>query len=117
MCGWVMVSGLVAGCAVGPDGRVLDYSEPALYVNAPPPNPYTESIPAAPYSGATWVKGYWDWAGGRHVWRPGRYEPARDGRVYQQPEWRRMDDGRWQLNRGGWTNRNERYYRPGSDRS
>lgn len=71
-----------------------------LFVNAAPPAPRYETIPA-PRSGYVWTPGYWNWEGNRHVWTAGRWEQERQGYQYQRSEWQRHNDG-WRLNRGGW---------------
>ena len=64
-----------------------------VYVNygAPPPA-YYERVPAVRV-GYTWVPGYWEWRGHRHVWVAGRYVRTRPGHVHYAPHWRRDADG------------------------
>jgi hypothetical protein len=72
----------------------------SIFVNAAPPAPRYESIPA-PRTGQVWAPGFWNWDGGRHVWVAGHWETARNGYQYQRTEWARDNSG-WRLNRGGW---------------
>jgi hypothetical protein len=53
----------------------------------------TEAPDAGPRDGGVWVDGYWHWDGVRHVWVPGRWQPAAP---YYQRDWagRRPDSGR-----------------------
>lgn len=71
-----------------------------IFVNAAPPTPRYESIPA-PRDGYVWAPGFWNWENNRHVWIAGRWEAARNGYQYQRAEWQRDNTG-WRLNRGGW---------------
>jgi hypothetical protein len=95
----------LGGCAVAPVGPVYTsgyYDDGAVVANVAPPTPYMETIPVAPFAGAIWIGGFWDWSSGRHVWRPGHYERPRPGFSYRQPSWTHGSDGRWMLHRGGW---------------
>jgi hypothetical protein len=68
------------------------YYQPHAYQGAPqaaadgqliaqaPPSPLMEEIPPAPYDGAVWCDGYWNWTGVTYVWVGGRYlAPPRAG--------------------------------------
>ena len=91
----VGAAALLTACAVAPvDG--------ALYAPIAPPIAQVETIPMVPYAGAIWINGFWDWDGGRHVWRAGHYEHGRPGYDFHQPTWAHAPDGRWHLDRGGW---------------
>lgn len=94
----------LSGCAVVPAGPAGAYYGDGEYIAGAgvPPAPYVEAIPVAPFVGAVWVGGFWDWSGGRHVWRPGHYEHPRPGFTYRQPGWHVAPGGRWMLHRGGW---------------
>ena len=93
---------LLGGCAVVPaPGYDYEYGD-VVTANVAPPVPYVEAVPVAPFVGAVWVGGYWDWAGGRHVWYPGHYEHPRTGWSYRQPGWTHGSGGQWTLHRGGW---------------
>lgn len=96
---------LLSGCAVVPATPVYGtgyYDGEYIAGASAPPAPYVETIPVAPFVGAIWIGGFWDWVGGRHVWRPGHYEHPRPGFAYHQPGWHAGPDGRWMLHRGGW---------------
>jgi len=67
---------------------------------APPPAVRYEPIPP-PRASQVWVRGYWAWDGNDYHWVPGRWERARVGYVYVQPEWVHHPEG-WQFRQGGW---------------
>jgi hypothetical protein len=45
-----------------------------VYIGAAPPPLRYEVRPAMPGPGYVWVDGYWNWYGGRYVWRPGVWQ-------------------------------------------
>ncbi|MCE4537828.1 hypothetical protein LXT12_11260 [Pelomonas sp. P7] len=93
---------LLSACVVVPAHHAGYYeAAPAVVVDAPPPAPYAEVVPVAPYPGAVWINGYWGWSGGRHYWVPGYYERARPGYRYEPHRWENHG-GRWHLRVGGW---------------
>jgi len=81
---------LAAGCVVGAARRPTQ----AEAAGGPPPQPERERTagdafvtpesseakpdapPGPPPPGKVWRSGYWHWEGSRHVWVPGRWEPA-----------------------------------------
>ena len=65
-----------------------------------PPAPYAEVVPVAPYVGAVWFAGYWNWYGGRYAWVPGRWGYGRPGYAWQPYRWAPYGHG-WALS-GGW---------------
>ena len=95
--------GLV-GCVVAPvPPAQYGYGAPAYdVVNVPPPAPQYEVVGVAPYPGAIWISGYWNWSGNRHHWVPGRYERPRPGYRWQPHRWDRSPRGGWYLQGGGW---------------
>lgn len=101
-----MGAAALSGCVVAPVGPAYGgggyYDSNMVVANVPPPAPYVEAVPVAPFVGAVWIGGFWDWSGGRHVWHPGRYERPRPGFAYRQGGWSHGPDGRWMLHRGGW---------------
>lgn len=44
-----------------------------VYVNAAPPAPIAETIPASPGYGYAWMPGHYRWNGYRYVWVGGHY--------------------------------------------
>ncbi|PIG09242.1 YXWGXW repeat-containing protein [Comamonas sp. 26] len=94
----------LTGCVVAPTAPAYGYGGD-ITASVAPPAPYVETIPVAPVVGSIWIGGFWDWEGGRHVWRPGHYEHARPGYTYRQPAWRPGGGGQWMLHRGGWERR------------
>jgi len=100
------VVALLPACIVVPahrSGYVGGYGGggPEIVVDAPPPAPYVEVVPALPYAGAVWIGGYWGWSSGRHQWVPGHYERPRAGYRYAPNRWEQRG-GRWHLRAGGW---------------
>src|SRR5450830_1469560 len=96
----------LSACVVSPypQSQVV-YTQPApgeIMVGVPPPAPYIEVIPVAPFLGAVWISGYWGWSGGRHQWVPGRYERPRPGYRWEPHHWVQGQRGNWHLRGGGW---------------
>ncbi|MCA9609475.1 MAG: YXWGXW repeat-containing protein [Myxococcales bacterium] len=112
----IVALGLVALTATGCARRVYARSSGTVYVQAaPPPPPATRVVvrPAAPYAGAVWVEGHYQWNGAQYVWVPGHYVQQRQGYVFIQPRWVNRG-GRYTYVAGGW-GRNGRVvhtYRP-----
>ncbi|HET7527179.1 MAG TPA: hypothetical protein VFK10_14650 [Burkholderiaceae bacterium] len=76
--------------------------ETLAVTDVPPPAPYYEVQPVAPFVGAVWIGGYWNWYGGRHVWAPGYWAHPRPGYVWHPYRWAPYGGGRWTLHSGGW---------------
>src|SRR5688500_4102678 len=98
------VVGLVAATVLATSGCVATLrARPATgyVVYEAPPAPRVSVRPAAPYSGAIWVAGNWQWNGGQWVWTEGYWEQPRVGYVYVQPRWARQGRG-WVYVGGGW---------------
>lgn len=102
----------LTGCIVAPVGQPY-YGDPysnlpdtqayaPIYAPIAPPAPYIETVPVAPYMGAVWIGGFWNWSGGRHVWVPGRYDHGRPGYSWNAPRWSPGPRGGWQRSGGGW---------------
>ena len=72
-----------------------------VVVTTPPPAPLVEARPVAPFAGAIWIPGYWQWNGYRHVWVAGRWSAPRAGWHWQPHHWRRTPHG-WIWVRGHW---------------
>lgn len=87
----------------GPTTVVVAPTAPAevVVVQGPPP-PRVEVVYAPPGPGFIWVKGYWSWRSGRHVWIAGRYErPPRGHHHWVEPRWERRG-GRYVFIEGRW---------------
>ena len=93
-------SALLGGCAVVP--APVPVADGDVYTTVAPPTPQYEVVPVAPYVGAVWIGGYWNWYGGRHVWVPGRYVRPRPGYHWQARYWERGPRGGWALHGGHW---------------
>ena len=72
-----------------------------IIVEVEPPAPRVEVVPAAPYEGAVWAPGYWEWRDHRHFWIDGHYEHPRAGYSWRPHGWVRHGHG-WRMNPGGW---------------
>jgi hypothetical protein len=72
----------------------------SYYVTDQPIDPVYDR-PVAPYAGAIWIDGDWNWSGGRYTYTHGRWDKPRQGRRYAPGSWSHDGHGyRW--NRGGW---------------
>lgn len=104
--GALLGAAALVGCAVVPVGPAYGgaayYDDGYVMATVAPPATYYEPVPVIPFVGAVWIGGFWDWSGGRHVWRPGHYEHPRPGFAYHQPGWHAGPNGQWMLHRGGW---------------
>ena len=78
--------------------------EPAqpIEVEAAPPAPIAEVQPAAPFGGAVWIPGYWQWNGHHHVWVGGHWSAPRAGWVWEPHKWEHGPRGRWHHVPGHW---------------
>lgn len=95
----------LSACVVAPAPRravAYPVDEVVVESNVPPPAPYTEVVPAAPYPGAIWVGGYWGWSGGRHQWVPGYWTQPRPGYHWRPRRWEPAPRGGWVLRGGFW---------------
>ncbi len=91
---------LIATAVAGSLGSIAVPAAAAVYVQVAPPAPRVEVVPA-PRPGYTWVNGFWDWRGNRHVWVAGHWVRERPGYAYMEPRWVERD-GRWYMERRGW---------------
>jgi hypothetical protein len=73
----------------------------AYVVDVPPPPPVVEVRPAAPWHGAVWVAGYWNWHHRRHHWTRGYWARHRPGHIWEAHRWERRGN-RWAHHAGGW---------------
>src|SRR5262245_60641126 len=70
------------GCAaVTADTSKTSSPTTAMMVEVPnpPPDPKTEQKTECPGTGYIWVAGYWDYIGGHHIWRDGRWVQGKPG--------------------------------------
>ena len=87
----------LSACVVAPL-----YSPEPMIVSQPPPHPYAEVVPVAPFAGAIWINGYWGRSRNRYEWVPGRYERPRPGYHWQPHQWRQHPRGGWSQEGGRW---------------
>ncbi|MEM9193216.1 MAG: hypothetical protein AAGF12_28840 [Myxococcota bacterium] len=101
------VAMFVSGCRVRAHGYVpaatvtTGYSGTVVYQAPPQPRVVVNRPPPAPYQGAVWVQGHWNWNGAQYVWVNGHYIQPRVGYVYAQPRWERRGNG-WVHVQGNW---------------
>jgi len=89
---------ILAGCAT--PTHTMVYSQPATrgetiivqHPTEPPPVP-SENIPQPPDNDYIWVKGAWEWHGGRWVWVPGHWEQPHPGQMYAPSHWEHTQNG------------------------
>jgi hypothetical protein len=82
--------------------QVYSYpSQPAVVVQAAPPAPIYENVPA-PREGYIWAPGHYDWRGGRYTWIQGGWIESRPGYAWQAAHWEQRSDGSWVLVQGNW---------------
>jgi hypothetical protein len=88
------VAGLFAAAAGLSGGCYVTYAaawnppRAVVLASEPPPAP-AEMRPAAPYEGAVWVAGHYDWAAEGWVWLPGTYVRPRAGHIWVAPIYQR----------------------------
>ncbi|MCD6499330.1 MAG: hypothetical protein J7M25_13640, partial [Deltaproteobacteria bacterium] len=122
---WLPLVGLLSGtmgggCWWSAPVRYEDMrrpAEPVRWVEVPerPPQSIAESVPEAPYPGAVWVPGFWNWTGARWGWVSGRYEQPRYGAYWVAPRYRHWQ-GRWVYRPGHWSRRRRGWSYPGGRR-
>jgi hypothetical protein len=103
----------LSACVVAPAGYYGYYGyygpyatgsaagEAIAVADTPPPAAYYEVVPVAPFVGAVWFAGYWNWYGGRYAWVPGYWGHGRPGYVWHPYRWAPYGS-RWNLYAGGW---------------
>jgi len=75
-----------------------------VLIEAAPPPPREEIIVEQPSPAHLWIRGYWGWQGGRHVWLGGHWElPPRPGVVWVEPRWEHRERG-YVFIAGSWRN-------------
>ena len=72
-----------------------------IVVETGPPPEQIEVVGLAPYPGAVWVRGHWQWTGGRYHWFPGHWERPRNGYIWVHAHWDRSGN-RWRFIPGHW---------------
>lgn len=89
------LSGCYARARGGVYATTPAYASSGVVVYEAPPQPrvVVHTPPPAPYPGAVWVRGHWQWNGHSHVWVDGHYMQPRAGYVYVQPRWERRGTG------------------------
>jgi hypothetical protein len=77
-----------------------------LVVEVPsaPPEPKPEVKTPCPALGYIWVAGYWDYIGGHHVWRDGRWVQGKPGYEYVRARYE-FDGKAWQFHVPHWHKR------------
>ncbi len=84
---------------------VVEQQVPVVVAPAAPPAPYVETVTVAPSPVHVWVGGFWEWGGGRYVWRPGHWAaPPRPGWVWVPHRWE-PGPGGWHMRPGYWAMR------------
>ncbi|MDR0258371.1 MAG: hypothetical protein LBI76_01065 [Comamonas sp.] len=106
--GALAVATLVTGCVVAPADSYA-YGNTGAVVVSPQEPPALQYEPApvavAPISTQIWIGGFWDWYGGRYVWRQGHWaSPPHRGDHWVPREWVRSPHG-WQARGGHWERR------------
>ena len=99
--------GVTVLAATGCARRVYARPGGTVYVQSAPPPPPQARVsvrPAAPYGGAVWVEGHYQWNGNQYVWVSGHYVQQRQGYVFVQPRWQQQN-GRYVYVNGGWAQR------------
>jgi hypothetical protein len=87
---FVVAAVLSAGCYVT---YAAAWNPPrAVILSTEPPPAPAEARPAAPYDGAVWVAGHYDWAAEGWVWLPGTYVRPRAGHIWVAPIYQRERD-------------------------
>jgi hypothetical protein len=77
-----------------------DEAEAEVAPSAPPELPQ-ESIPPAPFAGATWTSGNWYWDGDTWRFKPGAWIASLPGYRYVNGYWH-QEGTRWRWMPGGW---------------
>jgi hypothetical protein len=97
----VATAASMGGCVIAPPGYAYRQPAPGPMVDAEPPPPQYEVVPAAPGLGYVWIGGYWGWNLGRHVWIGGRWALPPHGHGWVPGYWGRAGRG-WHWQGGYW---------------
>jgi hypothetical protein len=95
------------GCAaVSADTSKTSSASQSLVVEVSqaPPEPKAEVKTPCPAPGQIWVAGYWDYIGGHHVWRDGRWVQGKVGYEYVRARYD-FDGKAWQFHVPHWHKR------------
>jgi len=82
-----------------------------VIVDSAPPRNLVERRPKAPFRGAVWIAGYWNWDGSHHDWVAGHWSARHANSVWTPDRWRRAPGNghgqraRWVLVPGHWSRR------------
>lgn len=124
--------GLGAGCASGPDSRLVNAPPPPaptvaagtvparqqptvanvivpgagnsyVVLNAPPA-PQPEAVPPRPSQDFLWIPGYWTWQNNGYAWMAGHWEmPPAASAVWVNPRWE-PEGNAFRFHEGYWKN-------------
>lgn len=65
-----------------------------VVIEMPPPPLREEIIVVQPSPAHVYIRGYWAWREGRHIWVAGHWDlPPRPGCVWVEPRWERRERG------------------------
>jgi hypothetical protein len=76
-------------------------TSPHMIVQAAPPAPIYEAVPA-PREGWVWAPGHYEWRDGGFSWITGRWMRDRPGWEWEEARWLQRPDGSWVLAGGQW---------------
>ena len=66
-----------------------------------------EDVPTSPGEDFVWVKGHYEYAGGKYTWVDGKFTPKREGHKWMDGYWERnQKTGWWVFNEGYWQKEN-----------
>jgi hypothetical protein len=109
----VVAAAALSGCVVAPYPQ-YGYAQPAPQYGGPqyqgdagvvmqaPPVPQYEAVGVAPFLGAVWIGGFWNWSGGRYTWVGGHWDHGRPGYHYVPHRWEPVAHGGWRQQPGRW---------------
>jgi hypothetical protein len=98
---------VTVGCStVGSTTSQTSTTSQQLVVEVPtaPPEPKAEEKLPCPGPGHIWIAGYWDYIGGHHVWRDGRWLEGKVGYEYIRARYE-FDGKAWQFHVPHWKKR------------
>ena len=101
VAGTVPGTGYYSNAPVYGNTPVYGYPGQNVIVQAAPPAPIYEAVPA-PRQGYIWAPGHYAWDNGRYIWRGGEWMASRPGYAWQAAHWEQRGDGSWYLVGGNW---------------